>query len=477
MATGGITPVASLVIVGPDNIEGDERAGQYYILNISTMKQVVGSSEEIVDDYKEYLGEITWSISGNGASVISTTGTEAHVSLSGSDTIVVSATVNGITLTKNVTTNYYITDYYISSFSDLQELQRVINNSSESTISLAKNPDSQYTPVNSGGLSGAHLRLTNDIDCGGSNVHIGYIYNVSLNTDIPTSFRGIFDGAGYKIHNLGGQIYSHSTSSSSARYSGCLFECAYQAKIFNFTITGSYTKCNYYNAVLAFTRSCTINRIRSSITTDRTTANSSGQRVGFSMSGGWNTMSDILTKDNLYGARVGGIEFWPSYGTFTRLIDLDELHNIGTNMSVATGTICAYSNSVVDGVMNITSIESRKYDNGDLNNATALGMLNETNATTFKNAYSVRRSCIARTVGWCIRMGSYRPTIQNVYYDLAKCGFDRQTDEGATSKTTIELKSGTLYPNDPNWIVVSGFYPLINNQYAVDPDVLAAIRI
>ena len=145
-------PISNLIVVGPSSVEGDIRAGQYYILDLNTMKQVVGTSEEVTDEYKEYLGPIGWNITagGNIASMDSGSGTEGGVSISGSGNFTIAATVDGNRASKTASATYYITDYYISSFSDLQEIERVIDNQLESTIALTKNSQSSYSPISRG---------------------------------------------------------------------------------------------------------------------------------------------------------------------------------------------------------------------------------------------------------------------------------------------------------------------------------------
>jgi len=474
------TPSLTLLMVGPDAIEGDVRAGQYFILDTDTMKQVVGSQAEVTDNYKEYLGEITWSIvDGDSiASIDAGSSTEGSVSISGSDDFTVRAVVNGEYVEKTATATYYITDFYITSLADLQELQRVINNSLESTISLTQNTSSSYVATNGNGLSGAHLRLTNDINCNSTNLHIGYCYHSADLTDLTKfkAFRGIFDGAGYRIYNIGGTITSHSVQST--HIDTCLFEALCYAKLFNFSVEGSVIKNSYTNTIFGYAKYCDVKRIYTNIYYDRTTNNSTNQYVLPAYLFANSTVDSMCFNDNQYGARTATCSTWPQNDTFSRIISLTTSYNIGSNASTSFGLCCPNPPCTIENFMAINYLQSDK-TYGNHNNGGVYGIsANVANGAVMTNCYFVHNggSCSSNYT-WAIRTGGKTATKTNCFFDSNKHGGDVSSDEGATGKTTAQLKSGNIFGGNANWIEKSGYYPLLNIQFAVRPEVLAAIRV
>ena len=103
---------------------------------------------------------------------------------------------------------------------------------------------------------------------------------------------------------------------------------------------------------------------------------------------------------------------------------------------------------------------------------------NESSTTDLvKNSYAVKTggNLGIASHNWIIRKGSCNPQIQNCYYDSQKAAFTTESDEGAIGKTTAQLKSGNIFTNDNNnWIQVQGYYPILNNQYAVDSITLSS---
>ena len=466
----GPTPSTSLMIVGPYSIEGDTRAGQYYLLDVDNMKQVVGNQAEVIDNYKEYIGPITWSASGTG-SIHSDTGTEAHVDVTSSGNIQVTARIGQATYSRTVTAVLNKTDYYVTSFADLQEIQRVINNGSESTITLSKNPESQYSPVNGDGLSGAHLRLTGDIDCNQSCVCIGTSGSATVDST-ATAFRGVFDGAGYKIFNTGGSVQF--TALTGQKYAVILFGHTSGAKIFNFTLTGNITKISGTNTgYFGILWNTNLSRIHTSVYYDRVTNAGATLHAAPICICKYNNITDLLLTDDIYGPQCAELSDWPSFTNFKRLIDLSTVNNITPSNYTSLGIARPGEQDVFEDTMIINSItsksSSKKVSSAGFTLATA-------NSVTITRFYCLRTYVDCdKLASWYIRKGSYSPTLNNCYYDSTRNLFAIQSDEGATARTTSQFKSGNLFSN-PNWIEKEGFYPLINNQFAVNTSVLQAIR-
>ena len=480
MSEGGEIPISNLIVVGPSSVEGDIRAGQYYILDLNTMKQVVGTSEEVTDEYKEYLGPIRWNITagGNIASMDSGSGTEGSVSISGSGNFTIAATVIGNSASKTASATYYITDYYISSFADLQELERIINASSEATIQLTKNSQSSYSPTNGGGLSGAHLRLTNDIDCLNSHVQIGRYRSES--DYIP--FKGKFDGAGYSIFNIGGTI-TFPSGYSGTGIASFLFDSGYQARFFNFHVSGTITKAIGRNGCFGVTLYSYLNRISSNMTTDKTQAQGSpnGQAQFYSLLSysSYGTIEDILQLDTIYASRVVGISLWSKEHSVRRCFTRNYIYINSTaaytNLGLASPS---GENSLLEDNVCFDSLTNLRNTVESIPSCLLYAMNSSSTTDTAKNSYTVKTGGnFGQTTAWVIRKSTRNPTIQNCFYDSDKTRFSRQSDEGATAKTTQQMKSGNLFSNDNNaWIQVAGYYPLLNNQYAVHPKVLESIR-
>ena len=449
------------------------------------MKQVVGTQAEVTDDYKEYLGSINWKItSGNSiATFINNNGTEGNVSITNSGNLSIRAIINNNYIDKSISATYYITDYYITSFADLQELERVINNSTESTIALTKNQNSLYSPIDGNGLSNAHIRLTNDINCGQSNVHIGYLIDYSSKDDINKfkPFRGRFDGSGFSIYNIGGSIYYHEQSNNNNKYYGYLFEVTQDAYVFNFSISGEITKTNYRNGLIGVSYNTKIKRIYTNIRTDIGYANSANQIWEITLGDLGTTIEDILMNDDVVASLVSGANGFEN-SSINRICSISKVRNIGTNNSTPHGVAYLRSGTIITNCCFIGYSMSARNLSPQTNDdyiADCYGVAaNYGNNKTIRNIYAVRTggsNGLKQT--WIIRKGSTTGNvISNCYFDYTKNAMTIQSDEGATSKSTQQLKAGNIFLNNNNWIEKQGYYPILNNQFAIRPEMLTAIR-
>lgn len=458
----------NIMIVGPASVEGDVRAGNYFVLDTGNMKQVVGSAGEVTDDYKEYLGTINWSItSGTGyADLESASGTAGNLNVksgANNNNVTLKAVIGSYNATKTVSTKYRITDYIISSFADLEALEDAVNNGTESSFTIPLASGSTYTPTT--GFSGAKFRFANDIDCGGDHVEIGK-YNTSFS--VNKTFQGIIDGAGYALNNVGGACGVTGSAGDGGYVGSALIGAGKNCKLMNFSINGSVTWAGTrgYAAVQAFfDGTCYIDRVYQNLTS--TTDNiGSGNSILF----GWNIgatatfqMEDIV----FAGEQLGGA---------------GSIIGGGQNANGASGAV----------VNRMAALGKYKVQNIGTASAHNLSLLASVGARgTATNSYS-----LAYAETYTSGSGFYASganATNDFYEDCVLSGTfgDKKISEGQGTGTNIyttngcsggtnvsaaDLKTGSLFNDSDNWIEVSGYYPILNNQFAVDPLVLARAK-
>lgn len=458
----------NLLIVGPDTIKGDVRAGNYFLLDVDTMKQVVGTSTEVIDDYKEYLGTISWAVTSgsNYCEFANETGTEGALNiLSGASSanVSISATVAGTTNTKSLSVTYDMTDYKISSFADLQELERVINNKLESTTTLSKNPNSSYSPVNGGGFSGAHFRLTNDIDCENSHVEIGQ-YNASKSID--KYFAGIFDGAGYKLYNIGGAAGVNGSAAEGGLVGSILIGNLKDGTVRNLELYGSVTHSTVrgMGGVCAFVGgNCKIENVYNACdyTYNSITA------ATMDLFAGWanNITPTLNIKDCIYAGIATNVRQIPGFGISHTGTSISRCANIG-KLTVEYGQVTGYTtmagigDTAVSPLETLTSCYQIMGMRGLSKGSVGDGPGNRQIGGKITNGYEATVCIGDMESGICSNYAGNTNT------------YTQNTWTNGTAKTATELKNNLSFSTASDWIQSDGFYPINNNQWAVKALVL-----
>ena len=263
-------------------------------------------------------------------------------------------------------------------------------------------------------------------------------------------------------------------------------DSADHAKFFNFKVSGRITKGISRNGCFGSTWYTDINRISSSIETDKTCAQGTtdGKMQFYSLLSysSYGTIEDVLQLDTIYASRVVGISLWSKEHSVRRCFTRNYIYINSTGAYTNLGMASPYGgNSLLEDNVCFDSLTNLRNTVESIPSCLLYAMDQPTaNTDTAKNSYAVKTGGnFGQTTAWVIRKGTRNPTIQNCFYDVnkTKLRLNQQSDEGATPKTTQQMKSGNLFSNDNNaWIQVEGYYPLLNNQYAVHPKVLESIR-
>lgn len=456
-------------IVGPKELYGDEYAGQFFILDETTMKKVVATNAEIIDSNQE-KGTISWGIDSGSQYVsfknINTTKGVVDVLNTAitQQTITIYATVNGIKITKNISVQYNITDYYVSSFADMQEIERVINNQTESTIALSKNPNSSYTPVDGNGLAGAHIRMTNDVDFNNSHVGIGKWYGDT--SERNRWFEAFFDGGGFSMNNIGGVVEVY--NAANLDFLCPLFRAINNVRISNLYINGTVSSnSNSRCGVLTGwgIGENTIERIYSKVTWYYTAGNSGVQTIA--LIGG--------TRDNYITSMNVSDVF--DLNTYIEANDISQLAIRG----LTTGNAGSYKRCACYSTMEHGSNQTAfgYCQNKDLSVLNSLAMptfsMSADNAGLIRYGSSGGNSLLSEFENvWFVGVNSivtqYDGRQSKVTNGYASVG------QGAAMHNFIRVDITTL--KDPSleignqFIKHNGYYPIIDNQFAIESDVL-----
>lgn len=453
----------TLKIVGTNEPNGDIRAGVYYVLDTTTMKQVVGSAGEVTDNYKEYIAPIEWSISSGSTygSLDTTSATTAGLNLTNTGSITIAATVNGKTVSKTVSATYDITDYIITSFADLEALESAVNNGTESSITIPLAQGSSYVPTT--GFAGAHFRLASDIDCGYDHVEIGQ-YNASKSID--KYFAGIFDGAGYKLYNIGGAAGVNGSASEGGLVGSILIGNLKGGTIRNIELYGSVTHSTVrgMGGVCAFVGgNCKIENVYNACdyTYNSLTA------ATMDLFAGWanNTTPTLNIKDCIYAGIATNVRQIPGFGISHANTYISRSANIG-KMTVEYGQVTGYTSmagigdTAVSPLETLTSCYQIMGMQGLSKGSVGDGPGNRHIGGKITNGYEATVCIGDMESGICSNYTSNTNT-----YSL-------NSWTNGTAKTATELKNNLSFSTASDWIQSDGFYPINNNQWAVKALVL-----
>ncbi len=451
--------VPDFKIVGTNEPNGDIRAGVYYLLDTTNMKQIVGSMGEVTDDYKEYVGAIEWSITdGNSyGSLTSTSASTAELNVTNTGSITISASIANKEDSITVSATYDITDYIITSFADLEALESAVNNGTESSITIPLAQGSSYVPTT--GFAGAHFRLASDIDCGNDHVEIGK-YNASKS--VNKYFAGIFDGAGYKLYNLGGAAGVNGTAAEGGYVGSILCGNLNGGTIRNLELYGAVTTSGSrgFGGVCAFgVGNCKLENIYNAC--DYQYSGTSAATMEIML--GWDGSSTANTtfNDCIYAGKAINIRQIPGYTAVYS--NITRCSNIG-KLIVEYGQVTGYTS--LAGVGD-TANSPKAYLNScyqimgmeGINKGTSSSAGNRMIGGNITDSYEATICIGSMESGICSMGTNTRTYTQNSW-------------QNGTAKTESEIKNSITFETENNWIQIAGYYPINNNQWAVKSLVL-----
>ena len=342
------------------------------------------------------------------------------------------------------------------------------NSANPYQISTAADLALLATNVNAGttDYTNIYFKMMNDISLS------AYPNWTPIGNNYSRRFRGKFDGSSMKISGL--------TISSTSDYCGLFGNVDYGCAIRNLTIES----CNITttgSVVGALVGSVRLDTPNQNITIDN--CHSSGSITGLSSVGGLigqatqispatggDTYSIIISNSSssvtvvsspTYGGSAGGVigDFSGGLNTMPQL-----------KYCYATGSISSTGTSFLGGLVGDTNwaIISNCYATGNVSNPnSAGGLMGGINNTTISNCYSTGQ--ITGSSTWIHGFIGYRNggcTITNCFWDKETSG--KTTDDGATPKTTAEMKTQSTF-TDAGWDFVSApiwkIDAAINNGY------------
>jgi len=475
------------VIVGASDIDGDVRAGVYSVLDKQNLTLVSGrssSSNTITGGFT-----ITWGASSNTVTCsVGDYGEKMHLNIISNITnktirIAAHLIASGIdkTIYFDVNCTYAPADYVINNLTDYNKLKNAINNGTETTT----------YPGATTGCSNLRFRLganiTLNYGSNGTDYAIG-VYNNS--TRDGKYFGGIFDGADYTI-TISGYV-------SDSLGHGGIFNFTQGATIKNLRTAGSFTTNNRRGVIVFYARDCKFERIFMK------TALPKGSSYSYQYTGG------LLAWSIAYYNQNGTVEDTTrSYAAEVQ--DVCVISNIvsnGHSCSLAFGRLKSINRAFMLGSLtaNTTSYNIGVFGALIGNNPAA----NAPNEVFAKNIFSKEKlssgqdnyrfivgtaTYVPKEVKNIIDLNigtssSYSDGITAIRYKendaLAKFSniYTTQTRNASTrdgnipyngtTKTFSQLCQTPAFDSD--WIKGAVGTPIINNQYATEPDVLLAAK-
>lgn len=441
---------------------GSIRAGKFSLLDLDTMKRVVGTSEEVTDENAIYYGPISWAVTAGNqfAEMATSAGTDGFINIlpgASQDSVIIAATINGQIFTKALSVTYIAADYHIQSLLDLKAIETCVNSGTESELAITKDSSSSYAPINRQGFSGAVFVLDNDIDCGSDHVEIG---NYNTSTGHAEYFAGTIDGRFYRMYNIGGDCGINGSAAEGGKVGSILIGHAQAATVRNIIFDGSVRNIasRGFAPIIAMTTgrsnvlSCWINvniTCASSLTS------------GITVCCGWGTgdSSEYVIEDSVYsGSAVNN----HSISGFCNIEgSIDKCAMIGSLEVVAT----TRNNSTITCLLS--------YNTGSSTNCLAAGSLKNSKTGTYDpgavsisqvptNSYEANTIQVISSASFSNATGTYVYSINNLV--------------NATPVTISELQNDTTVTG-ANWIHSTGYLPIINNIWACDSRMLAIAKI
>lgn len=453
-----------LISMSNEDHRGSKEGAIFTLLNYKTAKQVVGTPDELTDEFKEYFGPITWQlIPSNGnedVSLETNEGTRGIVDIYKNANAEIHAHVMGNLISNNGMDFFYEPAHFnISTFEDLLAIEYAVNNEKESELQLVKPQDAPNTTfANGSGFGGAIFRITNDIDCLGRHVEIGQ-YNTSLSRN--HFFSGTIDGCFHTLKNIGGNAGIAGSAAQGGEVGSILIRHGKNAVVKNLRFEGSVSNITPrgYGGIIAIVEgNCYIRAVYNAVSvyvaSDDITSSQVGM-AGWQILGGKCDISEsVFAGTNRAHFTVGG--FQSCKGN-----NLQNCLMIGALECIVT----TRNNS------NIVSFDGEgAYSGNQTVNCAAIGKYKQVGS-------NFNQMCV--TYGQC--QGAYECLL--IESDKAVSTFSNHSTvadiysvnnfQNSTKVTPEQLRSGTLLNWDFN---TEGFLPLPKGFFLTEPLVLSRIK-
>ena len=452
-----------LVSMSNEDYRGSKEGAIFTLLNYKTAKQVVGTPDELTDEFKEYFGPITWQLTpSNGnedVSLETNEGTRGIVDIYKNTNAEIHAHVMGNLISNNGMDFFYEPAHFnISTFEDLLAIEYAVNNEKESELQLVKPQDAPNTTfANGSGFTGAIFRITNDIDCLGRHVEIGQ-YNTSLNRN--HFFSGTIDGCFHTLKNIGGNAGIAGTAAEGGEVGSILIRHGKNAVVKNLRFEGSVNNITNrgYGGIIAMVEgNCYIKAV-------------------------YNAVS-VYASDDITSSQVG-MAGWQILGG---KCDISESVFAGTNR--AHFTVCGFQsckgnnlqNCLMIGALecivttrnnsNIVSFDGEGAMSGNQTvNCAAIGKYKQV-GSNFKQMCVTYGRC--QDVYECLLIESNTPVSTFSNTNDVINAYSVNNFQNSTKVTPEQLRSGTLLNWDFN---TEGFLPLPKGFFLTEPLVLSRIK-
>ena len=456
-----------LVSMSNEDYRGSKEGAIFTLLNYKTAKQVVGTPDELTDEFKEYFGPITWQLvpvdGGNEDVLLETNeGTRGIVDIYKNTNAEICAYIMGNRISTDAMRNFFYAPahFNISSFEDLLAIEYAVNNEKESELQLAKPQDAPNTTFENGsGFAGALFRITNDIDCLGRHVEIGK-YNTSVNTNL--FFSGTINGCFHTLKNIGGNTGIAGTAAQGGEVGSILIRHGKNAVVKNLRLEGSVSNISSrgYGGIMAMVSGdCRIMSVYNAVNvyaaSDNITSAQTGMAGWTAQSGGKCSISEsVFAGTNRAHYTAGGFQSCKG--------------NILQNCLMIGALECIITTR---GGANIVSFDCEgAFSGNNTGNCAAIGKYKQV-GSNFKQMCVTYGRC--QDVYECLLIDSNNPvsTFSNTS-DVINA-YSVNNFNSSTKVTSEQLRSGTLL----NWdFKTEGFLPLPKGFFLTEPLVLSRIK-
>ena len=454
-----------LVSTSNEDYRGSKEGAIFTLLNYKTAKQVVGTPDELTDEFKEYFGPITWQLipsNGNEDVLLETNeGTRGIVDIYKNANAEIHAHVMGNLISNDGMRDFFYepAHFNISTFEDLLAVEYAVNNGKESELQLAKPQDAPNTTFENGsGFAGAIFRITNDIDCLGRHVEIGQ-YNTSLSRNHV--FSGTIDGCFHTLKNIGGNAGIAGTAAEGGEVGSILIRHGKNAVVKNLRFEGSVSNITPrgYGGIIAMVEGiCYIRAVYNAVSVYVASDDITSSQVGMA---GWQILGGKCNISESVFAGTNRAHFTVSGFQSCKGNHLQNCLMIGALECIVT----TRNNS------NIVSFDGEGAMSGNQTvNCAAIGKYKQVGS-------NFKQMCV--TYGQC--QGAYECLL--IESDKAVSTFSNHNTvadiysvnnfQNSTKVTPEQLRSGTLL----NWdFVTEGFLPLPKGFFLTEPLVLSRIK-
>lgn len=451
-----------LISMSNEDHRGSKEGAIFTLLNYKTAKQVVGTPDELTDEFKEYFGPITWQlITSNGnedVSLETNEGTRGIVDIYKNANAEIHVHVMGNLISNNGMDFFYAPAHFnISTFEDLLAIEYAVNNEKESELQLVKPQDAPNTTfANGSGFVGAIFRITNDIDCAGRHVEIGQ-YNTSLNKN--HFFSGTIDGCFHTLKNIGGNTGIAGAAAQGGEVGSILIRHGKNAVVKNLRLEGSVSNIasRGYGGIIAMVEgNCYISAVYNAVSVYASDDITSSQ-VGMA---GWQILGGKCDISESVFAGTNRAHFTVSGFQSCKGNNLQNCLMIGALECIVT----TRNNS------NIVSFDGEGANSGNQTvNCAAIGKYKQV-GSDFKQMCVTYGKC--QDVYECLLIESVKE-VSDFSNTTATNVYSVNNFKNSTKVTPEQLRNGTLLNWDFN---TEGFLPLPKGFFLTEPLVLSRIK-